>query len=51
MRSRQKGQIVVTNSVLGLKPKGGSSLYCASKYALDGLIGSLREEAREYGVK
>lgn len=51
MRSRQRGQIVVTNSVLGLKPKANSSLYCASKYALDGLIGSLREEAREYGVK
>mmetsp|Transcript_35939 Transcript_35939/g.49881 ORF Transcript_35939/g.49881 Transcript_35939/m.49881 type:complete len:261 (+) Transcript_35939:113-895(+) len=47
----KSGQIVVTNSVLGMKPAQNASLYCASKFALDGLVGSLREEVRPFGVK
>lgn len=35
----------------GQKPSMHSSLYCASKFALDGLVRSVREEARPHGVK
>jgi hypothetical protein len=51
MIDRGSGQVVVTNSVLGLKPAVNSSLYCASKFALDGLVKSCREEVRQHGIK
>jgi NAD(P)-dependent dehydrogenase (short-subunit alcohol dehydrogenase family) len=35
----------------GQKPSMNSSLYCASKFALDGLVRSVREEVRPHGVK
>jgi NADP-dependent 3-hydroxy acid dehydrogenase YdfG len=45
------GQIVVTSSVLGLKSVAGMGAYCASKFAVQGLVGSLRAELAGSGVK
>ncbi len=51
MKAAGSGQIVVTSSVLGTKSVPGMGAYCASKYAVQGLIGSLRQELAGSGVK
>lgn len=51
MTAAKAGQIVVTSSILGLEARGGMGLYCASKFALQGLVGSLRQELAGTGVK
>jgi short-subunit dehydrogenase len=48
---RGGGQIVVISSVLGVEAHPLVSAYSASKWGLQGLVNSLREEAREKGVK
>ena len=45
------GSIVFINSVAGLQNFTYSTGYVASKFALRGFAGSLREELREYGIK
>ena len=46
-------QIVVTGSVLGLRPpsRGGNAIYTASKYAIEGLVDSVRNEVTGSGLK
>jgi NAD(P)-dependent dehydrogenase (short-subunit alcohol dehydrogenase family) len=51
MKARQSGQIVVTSSVAGKKPFAQGSIYCASKWAVEGMVLSLREELAGTGVK
>lgn len=53
MRAAGRGQLVITSSVLGLRPPQGSgaSLYCASKYALQGLVGAARNELSGTNIK
>ena len=51
MKAAGSGQIVVTSSVLGTKSVPGMSAYCASKFAVQGLVGSLRQELAGSGVK
>jgi len=53
MRERRRGQVIVTSSVLGLRPPsgGGATLYTASKYALQGLVAASRVELAGSGVK
>ena len=46
-----KGSIVFINSVAGLQNFTYSTGYVASKFALRGFAGSLREELRKYGIK
>ena len=51
MKAAGRGQIVVVSSVRGLKPGANCSLYSASKFALQGMVGSLREELRGSELK
>lgn len=44
------GNIVVTNSIAGIIPQEGSSVYTATKFALRGLIESLRKEIKPYQI-
>ncbi len=47
---KQKGQIIVNESVAGVSPLVGRTGYSASKHALHGLFTSLRCELRHKGV-
>ena len=51
MKKNKRGTIVFTNSIAGLQNFTHSTGYVASKFALRGFAGSLREELREYGIK
>lgn len=44
MRQQPQGQIVQISSIVGLRAVPNSALYCASKYALNGLSDALRAE-------
>lgn len=50
-RSRQSGHIINVSSVLGLTAMPGWGLYCAGKFALEGLSESLAAEVSEFGGK
>jgi NAD(P)-dependent dehydrogenase (short-subunit alcohol dehydrogenase family) len=47
---KQKGQIIVNESIAGVAPLVGRTGYSASKHALHGLFTSLRCELRQKGV-
>jgi 3-oxoacyl-[acyl-carrier protein] reductase len=51
MKRQRSGQIVVTNSVRGFVGGAGSSLYCASKFAVRGMMKSVRKEVSPFGIK
>lgn len=51
MKRQQKGQMVFVSSVAGLRKFANGSIYGASKWAVQGIAGSLREECRGTGVK
>ena len=51
MKERNKGQIVVTSSNLGLKTSARASIYAATKHAVQAMVWSLREELRDTMVK
>lgn len=50
MRSRRSGHIINVSSILGLTAFPGWGLYCAGKYALEGLSESLAGEVAEHGI-
>jgi NAD(P)-dependent dehydrogenase (short-subunit alcohol dehydrogenase family) len=50
-RARGRGHIINISSILGLTAFPGWGLYCAAKYALEGLTESLAAEVAEFGVK
>lgn len=50
LRERQ-GQIVFVNSTAGVRPRGGSGPYAASKAALKALADALRDEVNPDGVR
>jgi NAD(P)-dependent dehydrogenase (short-subunit alcohol dehydrogenase family) len=50
MRGQGHGRIVHASSILGLLPARYRGAYCASKYALEGLMLSLRQELHGSGV-
>lgn len=50
-RSRRSGHIINVSSVLGLTAMPGWGLYCAGKFALEGLSESLAAEVSEFGGK
>ena len=51
MKKQRAGQIMVTNSVRGLKGGAGSGLYSASKFAVRGMMQSVRAECSPFGIK
>lgn len=51
MRARGCGYIVNFSSISGVVGPPGSGAYAASKFALEGLSDSLRQECRDLGVK
>ena len=51
MRARRAGRILTVTSVSGLAAWGGTGVYCASKFALEGLTQALAQEVAELGIK
>ncbi|MFD9697499.1 SDR family oxidoreductase [Lentzea sp. NPDC059081] len=50
LREQRSGHVVNVSSVLGLTSVPGWGLYCAGKYALEGLTEALAGEVAEFGV-
>ncbi len=50
MREWKRGHIVNFSSVGGVVSKGGFSLYCASKFAVEGFSEGLRDEVKPLGI-
>ncbi|SMD18274.1 SDR family oxidoreductase [Lentzea albidocapillata] len=51
LREQRGGHVVNVSSVLGLTSVPGWGLYCAGKYALEGLTEALAGEVAQFGVK
>jgi len=51
MKAADKGQIVVMSSVAGLRKYKNASTYCATKWALQGMVGAVRVELEQCKVK
>lgn len=51
LRSQRSGHIINVSSILGLTAMPGWGLYCAAKFALEGLSESLAAEVSEFGGK
>ncbi|MDB5454759.1 MAG: short-chain dehydrogenase/reductase [Caulobacter sp.] len=51
MRARRSGRILNITSVSGLAVWAGTGVYCASKWALEGLTQTLAAEVAELGIK
>jgi NAD(P)-dependent dehydrogenase (short-subunit alcohol dehydrogenase family) len=51
MRARRSGHILNISSILGLTAFPGWGAYCAAKYAVEGLTGSLAGELADFGIK
>lgn len=51
LRAQKSGHVVNVSSVLGLTSVPGWGLYCAGKYAVEGLSEALAAEVAEFGVK
>jgi NAD(P)-dependent dehydrogenase (short-subunit alcohol dehydrogenase family) len=51
MRARRAGRIINITSVSGLAVWAGTGIYCASKWALEGLTQTLAAEVAELGIK
>jgi NAD(P)-dependent dehydrogenase (short-subunit alcohol dehydrogenase family) len=50
-REARSGHVINISSILGLVSFPGWGLYCAAKYALEGLSDSLAAEVAGYGIK
>jgi NAD(P)-dependent dehydrogenase (short-subunit alcohol dehydrogenase family) len=50
MRSRRSGHLMAVTSMGGLMAVPGMSAYCASKFAVEGLLESIAKEVRDFGV-
>jgi NAD(P)-dependent dehydrogenase (short-subunit alcohol dehydrogenase family) len=50
MRQRRSGHLMAVTSMGGLMAVPGMSAYCASKFAVEGLLESLRKEVASFGV-
>lgn len=51
MRERRRGKLVVMSSLVGQIPFPFESIYAASKFAVEGLVLSLRYEVEPFGIK
>jgi NAD(P)-dependent dehydrogenase (short-subunit alcohol dehydrogenase family) len=50
MRQRRTGHLMAVTSMGGLMAVPGMSAYCASKFAVEGLLESLRKEVASFGI-
>jgi len=50
MRRRRAGHLMAVTSMGGLMAVPGMSAYCASKFAVEGLLESLRKEVAAFGI-
>ncbi|GGR68094.1 NAD(P)-dependent dehydrogenase (short-subunit alcohol dehydrogenase family) [Nocardioides luteus] len=50
MRKRRSGHLMVVTSMAGLMAVPGMSAYCASKFAVEGMLESLRKEVASFGI-
>ncbi len=51
MRARRSGKLVAMSSLVGQVPFPFESIYAASKFALEGLVLSLRYEVEPFGIR
>lgn len=51
MRARRSGRLVVMSSLVGQIPFPFESIYSASKFAVEGLVQSLRYEVEPFGIR
>jgi short-subunit dehydrogenase len=51
MRARRSGKLIAVSSLVGQIPFPFESIYAASKFAVEGLVLSLRYEVEPFGVK
>ena len=51
LRTRGSGHVVNVSSILGLTAVPGWGLYCAGKFALEGLSEALAAEVADFGIK
>jgi len=51
MRQQGSGHIVNISSTAGFVGFGGSSIYCATKFALEGISEALAKEVESFGIK
>ena len=51
MRERRRGRLICMSSLVGQVPFPFESIYSASKFALEGLVQSLRYEVAPFGIK
>ncbi|MCK4813741.1 MAG: SDR family oxidoreductase [Candidatus Marinimicrobia bacterium] len=51
MRARRTGTIINISSMSGIFGVGFTSVYCGTKFALEGISRSLRQEVRSFGIK
>lgn len=50
MRKRRAGHLMAVTSMGGLMAVPGMSAYCASKFAVEGLLESIRQEVGSFGI-
>lgn len=51
MRERRKGKLVAVSSLVGRVPFPFESIYSSTKFALEGMVQSLKFEVEPYGIK
>lgn len=51
MRARNAGHILNVTSISGFKPWSGTGIYCASKFAMEGLGQTLAQEVEGFGIR
>ncbi|AMK21504.1 MULTISPECIES: SDR family NAD(P)-dependent oxidoreductase [unclassified Sphingobium] len=51
MRQRRSGTLVNVTSISGFKPWSGTGIYCASKFAMEGLGQTLAQEVASMGIR
>lgn len=50
LRERRAGHLMAVTSMGGLAAVAGMSAYCASKFAVEGLLGSIAKEVTPFGI-
>ncbi len=50
MRAQRRGHVINLSSVAGIVGYAGASLYCASKFAVEGFSLSLADEVKPFGI-